>query len=633
MICRSRATCVARHTGRRRSVRHHHRHQQLRHRADRARVRHRPPDRHRAGAARRRGSPASRAARRAFAKARSPRLESWLAALGQRWTRFAEILVLQRFPQRPAAAVAGHPPGRGRSGRDPAKRMPGAAAGRSSACDEPQVLEDSACNWVDNFNALRTRICRALLATSNAPAFTVPTAAIAVIRRTSCARYFRRVRQPQVAALPNPCHPASSRARQSSREPHPAVARARCREIAAGRRATRPTSSAARCATCSLGVEPKDFDVATNATPEEVRELFRRSRIIGRRFQHRARDVRRRDRRSVHLPRQRDRRRRRRPTSTAACCATTSSARSEQDAARRDFTVNALYYDPSNETVIDYHDGVADLQADDLRMIGDPSARYREDPVRMLRAVRFAAKLGLTHRPEDARADPRAGDRCSRTCRRRGCSTRCSSCCCPATRMTCLTQLRNEGLHHGLLPLLDVILEQPLGERFVMLALDKTDSACARTSRSRPAFLFAALLWHEVLAAWESAEAPRRGGAVPALLCRRWTTCSTRRPTSSRFRAVRRRHEGDLGAAAALRAAPGQAPLRGARAPALSRRLRFPAAARRERRGRGELGEWWTAFRTRRTTNAPPCCCAPRSGTKRSKRRRRRRGSRRTSRG
>jgi poly(A) polymerase len=69
-----------------------------------------------------------------------------------------------------------------------------------------------------------------------------------------------------------------------------------------------------------------------------------------------------------------------------------------EDAARRDFTVNALYYDPSSETIVDYHHGVADLRQKTLRMIGDPKTRYREDPVRMLRAVRLAAKLGLIDR-------------------------------------------------------------------------------------------------------------------------------------------------------------------------------------------------------------------------------------------
>jgi poly(A) polymerase len=91
----------------------------------------------------------------------------------------------------------------------------------------------------------------------------------------------------------------------------------------------------------------------------------------------------------------------------------------QEDATRRDFTVNALYYDPSTETIVDYHHGVADIQQKTLRMIGDPRTRYREDPVRMLRAVRLAAKLGLTIDPARASRSARWA-RCSRTCRRRG---------------------------------------------------------------------------------------------------------------------------------------------------------------------------------------------------------------------
>jgi poly(A) polymerase len=70
-----------------------------------------------------------------------------------------------------------------------------------------------------------------------------------------------------------------------------------------------------------------------------------------------------------------------------------------EDAARRDFTVNAMYYDPARQLLVDYHGGLADLRAKLLRMIGDPETRYREDPVRILRAVRFAAKLGFTVEP------------------------------------------------------------------------------------------------------------------------------------------------------------------------------------------------------------------------------------------
>ena len=252
------------------------------------------------------------------------------------------------------------------------------------------------------------------------------------------------------------------------------------------------------------GIEPKDYDVATSATPEQVRELFRRSRIIGRRF------------RIVHVMMGSETLEV--STFRAAQDGTAETdehgrvlrdnvfGSQEEDAARRDFTVNALYYDPSNETVIDYHHGVADLKQKTLRMIGNPAQRYREDPVRMLRAVRLAAKLGLVIDPQ-ARAPIREMASLLENV--------------PAARLfdemlklllsghavKCITQLREEGLHHGLLPLLDVILEQPLGQRFVMLSLEKTDQRVREDKTVSPGFLFATLLWHEVLGAWEKRKA------------------------------------------------------------------------------------------------------------------------------
>ena len=146
-----------------------------------------------------------------------------------------------------------------------------------------------------------------------------------------------------------------------------------------------------------VGLEPKDFDVATNATPEQIRPLFRRARIIGRRFQ------------LVHVVFGQEII----ETSTFRAPASEDQETDahgrilrdnvfgthEEDAARRDFTMNALYYDPHNEEVIDFHNGVADLKKRQIRIIGDPAKRYREDPVRMLRAVRFAAKLNGTIDP------------------------------------------------------------------------------------------------------------------------------------------------------------------------------------------------------------------------------------------
>ncbi len=262
------------------------------------------------------------------------------------------------------------------------------------------------------------------------------------------------------------------------------------------------------------GIEPKDFDVATDATPEQIRPLFRRARIIGRRF------------RLVHVvfgPTIIE-------TSTFRALAGDDQVTDEhgrvlrdnvfgtmeEDAARRDFTFNALYYDPTTEEVIDYHRGVADLQKRVVRIIGDPEQRYREDPVRMLRAVRFAAKLNATIDPS-TRAPIRSMAHLIENV--------------PASRlfdemlklltcgraMDCLRQLRANGLHHGLLPLLDVILEQPHGEQFVELALERTDARVRAGKSVSPGFLFAALLWQLVADRWD--ELQKQGEPrVPALI-------------------------------------------------------------------------------------------------------------------
>jgi len=257
-----------------------------------------------------------------------------------------------------------------------------------------------------------------------------------------------------------------------------------------------------------LGKEPKDFDVATNATPERVRSLFRRSRIIGKRFQ------------LVHVLCGRDvvevsTFRGKHAGDDGERGATDEHGRilrdnvfgsREEDAVRRDFTINALFYDPSTEEIIDYCGGLDDLKARKLRVIGDPEARYREDPVRMLRAVRLAAKLDLEIENR------------TRTPIRRLAGLLESV---PPSRLfeemlkmllsggsvQCVQQLRANGLHHGLLPMLDVIFDQPLGQRFVMLALQRTDERVREDKPISPGFLFAALLWHEVLAAWRAGEA------------------------------------------------------------------------------------------------------------------------------
>ncbi|HMA13093.1 MAG TPA: polynucleotide adenylyltransferase PcnB, partial [Steroidobacteraceae bacterium] len=172
-----------------------------------------------------------------------------------------------------------------------------------------------------------------------------------------------------------------------------------------------------------------------------------------------------------------------------------------QDAARRDFTANALFFDPNTQEIFDFHHGYADIRAKTLRMIGDPATRYREDPVRMLRAVRLSAKLGMKLETATAAPIGKMKELLSNV---------------PEARLLdemlkllmsghaveCIKKLRAMHLHHGLLPMLDVILEQPMGEKFVMMALANTDQRLLEDKPASPAFLFAALLWHEVLASW-----------------------------------------------------------------------------------------------------------------------------------
>lgn len=248
-----------------------------------------------------------------------------------------------------------------------------------------------------------------------------------------------------------------------------------------------------------LGVRPKDFDVATNATPEQVRRLFRRAFLIGRRFQ------------IVHVMFGQDLI----EVTTFRSMASASAIKDadgrllrdntfgtqKEDATRRDFTVNAMYYNPTRQTLHDYHGGMADLDNRVLKIIGDPAERFREDPVRMLRVVRFAAKLDFkidaaTRKPI-ADLAPLLGN-------------------VPSARLfdeilkllmsghalACLEELRRQGLHHNLLPLLDLTLKQPQNARFVSLALEKTDQRIQEEKPVSPGFIFAALLWPLVAEKW-----------------------------------------------------------------------------------------------------------------------------------
>lgn len=252
-----------------------------------------------------------------------------------------------------------------------------------------------------------------------------------------------------------------------------------------------------------LGREPKDFDIATNAHPEQVQALFRNCRLIGRRFRlahvlfgrevievatFRGRGID--DAQDGGLEVEEDGR----------ILRDNVYGTLEEDAWRRDFTVNALYYNIENFSVVDYTDGLKDLEAGVLRMIGDPAQRYREDAVRMLRAVRFAAKIGFRIDADSEKAIVELGHLLANI---------------PSARLFdevlklflggCAVQtfelLRHYHLFEHLFPQTEASLaqeEQNFPLTLVLRALANTDSRIAENKPVTPAFLYAALLWEPV---------------------------------------------------------------------------------------------------------------------------------------
>jgi poly(A) polymerase len=249
----------------------------------------------------------------------------------------------------------------------------------------------------------------------------------------------------------------------------------------------------------SLGREPKDFDVATDARPEEVRALFRNCRLIGRRFRlaH------------VHFGRE--------IIEVATFRASHDGADADSDAAgehngmlvrdnvygsvdedalRRDFTINCLYYNIADFSVVDFANGMDDLEEGVVRLIGSAEERYREDPVRMLRAVRFAAKLGFRIDPAAAAMIPRMAGLLEHV---------------PKARLfeevlklfmgghgaQAFDALRRYRLFDALFPDAVPAIEDGHGSwtRFINAALSNTDHRLAEGKPVTPAFLFAALLW------------------------------------------------------------------------------------------------------------------------------------------
>ncbi len=288
-----------------------------------------------------------------------------------------------------------------------------------------------------------------------------------------------------------------------------------------------------------VGLRPKDFDVATNATPEQVKGLFRRAFIIGRRF------------RIVHVVYGRGRENDVIEVSTFRAYMDNAAAEQvagnektsrselagmkhavdstgrvlrdnvwgpqEEDAVRRDFTINAMYYDPETQVVVDYHKGLQDAKKRTLRMIGDAATRYREDPVRIIRAVRFAAKLGPLGFTLDAKTARPLAESLGLLAD------------VPQSRLfdemlkllqtghavASIGQLKALGLARGIYPLLDVVVERA-DTPFVSAALADTDRRVGEGKPVAPSFLLACVLWTDVRDGWARRLA-RREHAHPAL--------------------------------------------------------------------------------------------------------------------
>lgn len=245
-----------------------------------------------------------------------------------------------------------------------------------------------------------------------------------------------------------------------------------------------------------LGKSPKDFDVATDAHPEEVRDLFRNSRMVGRRF------------RIVHVrfgPELVEVATFRAPHNEAETEKNFSDGGMilsdniwgtfDEDVHRRDFTMNALYFQPESNEIIDQVGGIDDIRSRRIRLIGEPESRFREDPVRMLRAIRFKAKLGFDIEPATEVAMRRLGHLLQDI---------------PPARLfeevlklfmnghgeASFEEMIEYDLFGWLFPATRRLLDGTRARELIRLALASTDQRVAEDKPVTPAFIFAALLWY-----------------------------------------------------------------------------------------------------------------------------------------
>jgi len=371
-----------------------------------------------------------------------------------------------------------------------------------------------------------------------------------------------------------------------------------------------------------LGRMPKDFDIATSATPEEVRSVFRRSRIIGRRFQivhvlcgaemvevstfraHFAREADE-DNRDEH----------------GRMLSDNVFGTQAEDALRRDFTVNALFYDPVKEEVWDYVHGMKDLKAKKLVMIGDPATRFREDPVRMLRAARLGAKLGLTIDPKTR--EPIAGlKHLLENVPQARLFEEILKLLLSGNAVECVRVLRELELHHGLLPLLDTGLEDPEAGPFAMAALRATDERIASDKPVSPAFLLAALLWGQVEKNLKKFEA-KGEPTVPALHSAMHAALDLQRDTL----AIPRRFDATMKELWLMQPRflqrGGHRPFRLLEHPRFRAAYDFFALRAASANAPKEAAEWWSRFQEAGPDERERMLVSDESGPKKKRRRRR----------
>jgi len=344
-----------------------------------------------------------------------------------------------------------------------------------------------------------------------------------------------------------------------------------------------------------MGREPKDFDVATDARPEQLRALFRNCRLIGRRFRlahiHFANDV-------VEVATFRgtdDDGEGERHVQDGRIIRDNVYGNIEEDAWRRDFTINALYYSIDDHSVRDYVGGLEDVRAGVLRLIGEPVQRYREDPVRLLRAVRFLAKLGLKVDPGTEAPLFEQGDLLDDIAAAR---------LFDETLKLFLTGHAVRSLelleHYGLLAKLftdtaRVLDQHPEDRQLLLDALGNTDERVAQGKPVTPAFLFAAMLWAPFRAKKQEfmSDGMRETHAIH--LAAEWVTARQIQHTAlpRRFSAPMREIWG-LQPRFHLRR--GRRPLRLLTRPRFRAAYDFLLLRARQDSDLLELAEWWTAI-------------------------------------